>query len=278
MIILELKPAELYQTPMKRFPTLLLFCLLNLYVNAWAGALNDILERKTLRVGMEPGYMPFGLIAENDEIIGFDVDIAAHMARAMGVKLEIVKTSWDDIIPDLVANEYDIIISGMTLTQRRNLRVNFASPYIVIGQTVLLRKALEERVQSYEDLNKAAYKVAFKAGTTSENAVKKFMPKPRQVPFKVAQEGVMALINGKVDAFVYDAPFNAIANIRYGKEKLIFLDEPFTFEPLAWAIRPGDPDFLNWLNNFVIQIENDGTYEELYQKWFWDEDWLQRLP
>ena len=59
--------------------------------------------------------------------------------------------------------------------------------------------------------------------------------------------------------------------------KFIFLDEPFTFEPLGWAIRKGDPDFMNWLNNFLRQIKGDGSYDEMYKKWFLSGDWLKTL-
>jgi polar amino acid transport system substrate-binding protein len=54
-----------------------------------------------------------------------------------------------------------------------------------------------------------------------------------------------------------------------------FLNEPFTYEPLGWAINKGDPDFLNWLNNFLRQTKNDGRYETIYNKWFGSNDWLQ---
>ena len=86
-----------------------------------AGQLDEIQKRGTLRVGLEPGYMPFELTSKKGEIIGFDVDMAKRMAKAMGVKLELVSTAWDGIIPALLTDKFDIIMSGMTLTQERNL-------------------------------------------------------------------------------------------------------------------------------------------------------------
>jgi len=62
-----------------------------------------------------------------------------------------------------------------------------------------------------------------------------------------------------------------------GKGKLIFLKEDLTYEPLGFAINHGDPDFLNWLNNFLIQIKHDGTYEKFYNRWFRSTDWLKRV-
>ena len=258
-----------------------LACLLALCVVlpgvAGADTLDEILERGTLRVGMEPGYMPFEMTNQRGEIIGFDVDMAKRIAKGMGVKLELVSTAWDGIIPGLLTKKYDIIMSGMTLTQERNLKVNFATPYIVVGQSILIKKEHADAVKSYKDLNDPKYKVASKLGTTGEQAVKRLIPNCTYISFETEQEGVMDLINGKVDAFVYDLPFMAIANAQKNNGKLVFLDQPFTYEPLAWAIRRGNPDLLNWLNNFMNQIKSDGTYDKIYAKWFLSDEWLKQV-
>ncbi len=244
---------------------------------ASADALDDIVARGTLRVGMEPGYMPFEMTNQKGEIIGFDVDIAKRMAKAMGVKLELVSTAWDGIIPGLITDKYDIIMSGMTLTQERNLKVAFASPYIVVGQSILVKKEYANEVKTYRDLNDPKYKVASKLGTTGEQATKRMIPKASYISFETEQEGVMDLVNGKIDAFVYDLPYMAIANAEKNNGKLVFLDQPFTYEPLAWAVRKGNPDYLNWLNNFMSQIKSDGTYDKIYEKWFKSDAWLKQI-
>jgi len=242
-----------------------------------AGTLDEIQQRKKLRVGLEPMYMPFELNSKTGEIIGFDVDMAKRMAKAMEVELELVSTAWDGIIPALLTNKFDIIMSGMTVTQGRNLKVNFADPYIVVGQTILINKKHQGAVKSYKDLNDPKYQVTSKLGTTGEQAVKRMIPKATYLSFETEQEGVMEVVNGKADAFVYDSPYCAVANAQKGEGKLVFLDEPFTYEPLAWAVRKGDYDFLNWLDNFLNQVKNDGTYEKIYEKWFKSDAWLKDL-
>jgi len=260
---------------------LLIACLLALCVVlpgvAMADTIDDILDRGTLRVGMEPGYMPFEMTNKKGEIVGFDVDMAKRMAKAMGVKLELVSTAWDGIIPALITKKFDILMSGMTLTQERNLKISFAKPYIVIGQSILIDKKLAGEIKSYKDLNNEKYKVASKLGTTGEQATKRMIPNCDYISFETEQEGVMDLLNGKVDAFVYDLPFNAIAFAQKGQEKLVLLDEPFTYEPLAWAVNKGNADFINWLDNFLIQAKNDGTYLKIYKKWFLSDAWLKDL-
>lgn len=86
-------------------------------INLWQkSTLNQILQKGVLTVGMEPGYMPFEMKDKKGNIIGFDVDMAKAMAKAMGVKLKLVPTAWDGIIAGLITGKYDIIMSGMTVT------------------------------------------------------------------------------------------------------------------------------------------------------------------
>jgi polar amino acid transport system substrate-binding protein len=244
---------------------------------AMAGTLDDIAKRGKLRIGMEPGYMPFELTNQKGEIIGFDVDMAKRMAKAMGVELELVSTAWDGIIPALLTDKFDIIMSGMTLTQERNMSINFASPYIEIGQSVIVSNKVAANIKSYKDLNDPKYTVASKLGTTGEQATKRMIPNAKYVSFETEQEGVLEVVNGKIDAFIYDMPYNTVAVAQKGQGKVTHIDQAFTFEPLAWGVRKGDPDLLNWLNNFMYQVKNDGTYEKIYQKWFQSDAWLKEI-
>ncbi len=272
---------------MKRFAIVtvcvLSVCLLALPVfaadNSLAekSTLQSILKSGKLRVGMEPGYMPFEMQSKESKIVGFDVDMAKLMAKEMGVELELVPTGWDAIIGSLLTDKFDIIMSGMTVTQQRNLKVNFAKPYIIVGQTILINKSLAGEITSYKDLNDKKYTVVSKLGTTGEQAVKKHISRATYKSFETEPEAALEVINGKADAFVYDLPYCAVFYAQKGAGKLVFLDKPFTFEPLGWAIRQGDPDFLNWLNNFLSQAVGDGNYGKIYKKWITGNDWIKEV-
>jgi len=265
---------------MKRILSLtlaVLFGLVAISTPALADTLDDIKSDGVLRVGMEPGYMPFELTNQKGEIIGFDVDMAKRMAKKLGVKLELVSTAWDGIIPSLITSKFDIIMSGMTITEERAKTVAFADPYIIIGQTALIRKELADEVKSHSDLNKSKYKVASKLGTTGEIAAKKAFPDAQYLSYETEQEGVMEVVNGRIDAFIYDSPYNAVAYAEKSNGKLVFLDQPFTTEPLGWAVRQGNPKFIEFLNAFLAESKQDGTYDKIYQKWFKDDNWLKEL-
>ena len=85
----------------------------------------------------------------------------------------------------------------------------------------------------------------------------------------------MEVVNGQGDAFVYDLPFCVVFMAQQGGKNLVLLDKPFTYEPLGFGIRKGDPDFLNWLDNFLYQIKEDGRYERIYTKWIKSTEWLK---
>ena len=239
--------------------------------------IEKILQRGELRVGFESGYVPFEMTDKKGNFIGFDMDFGRRLAKSMGVKFVPVNTAWDGIIPALMTDKFDIIMGGMTITQERNLKILFADPYIVVGQTILLNKKHEGKVLSYKDLNDPKFILTSRMGTTGEQAIKKYIPKATYKGFESEAEAGLEVINGKADALVYDLPFCGFLYGSQGRGKTVFLNEPFTYEPLAWAINKGDPDFLNYLNNFLRQSKGDGFYEKVYNKWIIGSDWKKEL-
>jgi len=245
--------------------------------NLWKkSTLNQVVNKGELRVCLEPGYVPFEMRDKHGRIIGFDVDIAKNMAKEMGVKLKLVPTAWDGIIPALMTNKCDIIISGMTITQKRNLKVAFSDPYFLVGQTLLVNKK-HAGVKSYKDLDKPGMVITTKLGTTGEIAARKLFKHATIKTFDSESAAVQEVLNDRADAFIYDKPYNELFMASKGKGKLIYLDKELTYEPLGFAINHGDPDFLNWLNNYIRQIKHDGTYDKFYNRWFKNTDWLKRV-
>ena len=256
--------------------------------------LEGILQRGELRIGLEVGYMPFEMIDKRSglrqkeirhggfrrkgrqlSLIGFDIDIGIEMAKALGVKPVFIDTLWPSIIPALKLGRFDIIFGGMSVTEGRKELVDFADPFMTVGQTVLLNAKHKDSVKSYKDLNDARFVVVSKPGTTGEEAVQRLISKATYETVDTEIEGAMRVLEGTADAFVYDFPFNAVFSAMHPSDQLIFLDEPFTKEPIAWAIRKNDPDFLKFLNGFLQDIKKDGRFDKIYNKWFISTDWFK---
>ncbi|MDD9301995.1 MAG: transporter substrate-binding domain-containing protein [Desulfobacter sp.] len=244
---------------------------------AKTSTVESIVKSGQLRVGFESGYLPFEMTNTKGKYMGFDINLSKALAKAMGVKWVGINTAWDGIIPGLITDKYDVIIAGMTVTQERNLSINFSDPYIVVGQAILLNKKHEGKILSYKDLNDPKYIVCSKLGTTGEKAVKRMIPKATYKSFESEPEACMEVIQGNADATVYDLPLIEFFQAAHGEGKTIALNKPFTFEPLAMAVKKGDPDFLNYLNNFIRQYKNDGRWQKAYDKWIKSNDWQKEL-
>lgn len=242
-----------------------------------AGALDDAVARGTLKVGTTPTYVPFEMTDKQGRIIGFEVDLLRVMSCALGVELELVAVPYTELLAGLKANKFDLIGSGMTVTQERNLQLNFSDSFMVVGQTALLHPSLAGMVASIEDLDNAGYRVATIDGTTGQAAAQRFLGAARLSSFATPEEGVRQVAAGKVDAFIHDAPYNLIAANRPENSALLALEQPFTYEPLAFGIKKGDYDSLNWINHFLSQIAQDGTYDRLHDKWFKDTAWMAEM-
>ena len=236
--------------------------------------IEKILKRGELLVGMEAGYQPFEMQDEKGNIVGFDVDMAYEMGKAIfgkggEKKVKLINTAWEGIIPSLMTYKFDIIMSGMTVLQSRNLKVNFCEPYYYIGQCLLINKKDVDKYKSYKDLNKKGVIITSKLGVTGAFTAEKVMPRATLRLFKTEAEGALQVANGLADAFIYDEPQVRVFAAMY-KDNTVGIFDPISYELLAWAIRKGDPDFLNWLNNFLRQVRGDGRWEQFKQKWFVD--------
>ncbi|MDR2892770.1 MAG: transporter substrate-binding domain-containing protein [Deltaproteobacteria bacterium] len=270
---------------MKLFKSLALCLCLCLFASAAFAAdtelakkstINSVLAKGELRVGFDPGYMPFEMIDKNGNYIGFDIDMGRELAKAMGVKFTPVSIDFDGMVGALIADKCDVIISAMTITQQRNLRISFADTYISVGQSVIVNNKHKDTITSWEQLNDPKYLIICRQGTTSEEAVKRYLPKAQYKTFEKEVDGALEVSNNRADAWVYDMPFNVVFHAQQGKNSTFHLDEPFTYEPLGIAIKQGDPDFLNFINNFLRQIRNDGRYDRMYNKWIRTTDWFDQ--
>lgn len=256
--------------------------------------LEGILRRGELRIGLEVGYMPFEMVDKRSglrqkelrhgdvrhksrqlNLIGFDIDMGIEMAKELGVKPVFVDTLWPSIIPALNLGRFDVIFGSMSVTEKRKKKVDFANPFMTVGQTILLNAKHKDTIKSYKDLNDPGYTVLSRPETTGEEAIQGMIPKAVYETVDTEIEGAMRVLEGKADAFIYDFPFNAVFNNMNPSDKLIFLDKPFTKEPVAWAIRKNDTGFMKFLNNFLAEIKSDGRFDKIYDKWFKSSDWYR---
>ncbi len=261
---------------MKRLLILLLALILSHTAFAQSD-LQSVQKRGTLRMGSEIGYSPFEMTDKAGKFIGFDVSLMEETAKRMGVKLEIIDTPWDDLIPGLVSGKYDIVTSGMTITTDRKVLVDFTSPYFASGQTLLVNKRKSGQIRSFRDINTPGIKIVTKQGTTAEDIVSNFFSKARVTLMNNPEDDIVAaLIRDEADVFVYDYPYLAVAAADH-KDSTVFLPDPFTYEPFGMAVKKGNITLVERINAIIEAMKADGTYKKLHDYWFNGTEWRKNM-
>jgi polar amino acid transport system substrate-binding protein len=242
-----------------------------------ATSLDRILKKGELVVGTTGTQPPLNATTKSGEVIGFDADIAKLIAMNMGVKIKFSRMPFSELLPALEAGKVDMVISSMTMTLERNLKVAFVGPYYVSGKGVLTKGDTITALQQADGLNQSGFKVAALKDSTSQKFVEATAPKAELVKVKSYDDAVAMLIQDKITALVADYPFCAFAAFRYRDKGLVAGQSRLTFEPLGIAVKP-DTLLINWLRNFIIMLDGSGQLKSLGQRWFESGDWIKELP
>jgi len=238
--------------------------------------LEQVLQRGVLRVGMST-FVPWAMKDKNGDLIGFEIDVARRLAKDMEVDVVFVPTKWAGIIPALLTGKFDIIIGGMGILPRRNLKVNFSIPYDYTGMSIVAHKELAAGFKELGDFNRPDVVVAVRLGATPALAAKKYLPKAELRQFDDESQAYQELINGNAHAVVASAPTPAFYALRYPERLFLPLEGTFTREPIGFALRKGDFDTTNFVNNWIRFVEAEGWLKERKHYWFETRDWASRI-
>ncbi|MCP4752094.1 MAG: transporter substrate-binding domain-containing protein [Proteobacteria bacterium] len=238
--------------------------------------LDTIVKRGSLKVGMST-FKPWAMKDKNGQLIGFEIDVATKLAEDLGVKADFIPTKWSGIIPALLTGKFDVIIGGMGIRPDRNLKVNFTIPYDNSGMSMVAHKKKAPGYSSPADFNRSDVFVAARIGTTAAKAAKKFMPKAELRLFDDESQAIQELRTGRVHAVIASAPFPAYQAIEYSETLYLPMQETFTKEPIGFAVRKGDPDLMNYFDNWIRIKHADGWLAERKHYWFGTRDWDSRI-
>lgn len=234
--------------------------------------LEKVLERKILRVGMST-FVPWAMKDKTGKLIGYEIDVATRLADDMGVKVEFVPTKWAGIIPALITGKFDVIIGGMGILPKRNLKVNFSNPYDYTGMSLVAHQAEAGDFDTLEDFNHKEVRLAVRLGSTAVTAARKYMPDATLRLFDDESQAYQELLNGRVHGVIGSAPTPAFYALKYPDRLFLPLKETFTREPIGFAIRKGDHDTLNFLNNWIQYVSAEGWLKERKHYWFKTREW-----
>lgn len=255
-------------------PLLLLAFVPNLHAQK---RLNEMTQRGVLRVGMTGEQPPFNLEDKNGKLIGYEVNLAELLAESMGLKLELIRIPFNDLIPSLQQGKIDLIMSGMTINMERNMKVAFIGPYLISGKSILTKSITLAQADEASDLNQSKLKISSLKGSTSEKFVKTLIPQATSIPAENYDQAVQALLNGEANVMVADYPICVISKMRYPEANLLTLEEPLTVEPIGMALPADDPLLLNFMENYFNALKMTGLIAELEAYWFESGNWLPQM-
>ena len=239
--------------------------------------IDRILKKKLLVVGTAGNMPPLNMTAKDGTVIGLEPDMARMMAGAMDVELKLKTMPFADLLSALQSGKVDMVISGMTMTPERNLKVAFVGPYMISGKCFLSK---EDEIAATKDPSKIVnpeITVAALKGSTSQYFVESALPQAKLITTTDYDEGVKLVLEGKVNAMVADFPLCAVSLLRYPNAGLSSLFTRLTYEPLGIALPAGDPLLINWVDNLMSALDGSGRLELLQKRWIEDGWWLKEL-
>jgi polar amino acid transport system substrate-binding protein len=221
---------------------------------------------KVLRVGVSTNAPPL-IFKQGQQIVGLEADFARELAKYLGKSLEFVELKWKDQIPALLGNRIDIIMSGMTKTTLRQVRVAFSTAYFRSGQMALIRNddAMRFKAGFYSIHHNMV--IGAVKNTTGEYFVQKQFGNNKIVAFFTSREGVEALIHGDIDMLIHDAPIILYLASENETKSVTPLFSLFTEEYLAWAIRKEDIQLIESANTFLEALNKDRKLEPMIRRW-----------
>ena len=231
------------------------------------GTLDVVRRRGVLRVGVST-FVPWVMNAKGGDLIGFEVDVAKRLAEDLGVKAQFVQASFPHLLDDLLADRFDVIVTGMSITPARALVANFSIPVSESYARLLANRAKAAGIRTAAGFDRPEVTIGVRAGAIGEDVAKRSFPKAKIQPFDDEDALIEAVLAGKVTAGVGWSPAPEFLSARAGDKLFVPLPDPLARSREAFAVRKGDPELLRWLDMFMSEYVRTGLYSEYYRKWW----------
>ncbi len=227
-------------------------------------------EKGKYKIGVSVDYPPFEYYAEDGKTaLGFDISLSKEIASRLNLELQIVDTDWDGLLAGLDAERFDVVTSGMTITEERAAKYNFSRPYVGNGQALILSKNSPLKVSSPDDLK--GLKIGYQTQTTSDIFMKKLQSE-KGINYVPAE---------------YDKSFNAFDDLKFGRIDAVMTDylvaadyfsktkDEFKIvwtgssdEYMGICVSKSNEVLLEKIDAALSDIISDGTMKKLYEKDF----------
>jgi polar amino acid transport system substrate-binding protein len=222
-------------------------------------------QGRELVVGSSATYRPFAYETPSKEVVGYDIDMIKAIAQKSGLQIKIVNTPWTGIFAALNNGDVDLVISGVTINDKRKQSYDFTTPYFEARQLIAVPK--DSPVRGLKDL--AGKKVGVVTGSTGDDLASREFGKssPDIRRFESTPVVISELVNNGLDAAIGD---NGVIAFRAQEHKQLktVSDPNFSKEYFGIVVKQGNKELLDKLNKGLAAVKADGTYAQIYKKWF----------
>ena len=217
-------------------------------------------EEGVIQVGSDIDFPPFEFV-EDGEVKGFDIDLMEEIAGRLGLEVEWVDAGFDTLIPQLAADEFDAIIAAMTITEERQETIAFSDPYFEATQALVVGP--DSDIAGVDDL--AGMTVGAQDGTTGEAYAEDTFTDSTITSFPQYPAAFAALEADQIDAVLADLP---AAAEQEGRSDLVVVEVIETDELYGIGVHQDNDALLQAIDDTLAELIEDGSYEEIYGRWF----------
>jgi len=228
--------------------------------------LDRVRTARALKVCIWPEY--YGVTYRHprtQELSGIDIELAAALATDLNVRVEYVDSSFPTLVSDLVEDRCDVAMFAVGVTAQRAEKLRFTQPYLrsdIYGITTKSNQVVRE----WSDIDKPGVLVAVQSGTFMEPVMEQRLKHAQLVRVKLPATRERELVAGRVDVFMTDYPYSRRLLDNADWARLIAPPEPFSVLPYAYAVKPGDAQWLAVVDEFVSRIKKDGRLNNAASK------------
>lgn len=228
---------------------------------------NNTTSGEKIIIGLDDQFPPMGFRDENNEIVGFDIDLAKAAGEKMGVDVEFQPIDWDSKELELNSGKINLIWNGFSITDERKETMDFTEPYLDNKMIIIVNEGSD--IKTKADL--AGKNVGIQDGSSAVDAVEKDDIHNDFSSMPTYDTNILALSDlevGRIDAVVADQVVVKYYLSQNPDKKFVILDDDFGSEVYGVAAKKGNTELINKLQTAFDELSEDGTSAEISKKWF----------
>lgn len=239
-------------------------------------SLAKIEAKKVLRVGVAINA-PWVMHDKNGELIGYSVDLARKIGADMDWRVEFVTTSWSRLLYDLRTDQFDVVVSGLSITPQRALQARFSQPYGEYDIGLVVNRSRFAQGGTRELAAAGKKRIAVRKGTLNVDVARSGLPGAEIVEIDDEEQAIADLREGKFDGYVAEAPLPLLLEKLFPQQLRALAGTPLARTAHGLAVRQDDRDLLDVLNAWIVNRQASGWLNAREVYWFETTDWAGQL-